>query len=85
MRADDLPERLALRGTPLARGRVFADVAPGDLLLYEDSGGSPHSAGLNWQQGDSYRAERDLGWRPRYSLRESLTDLWEGRRAAGAA
>lgn len=56
-----------------------------DGPVHEDSGGSPHSAGLNWQQGDSYRAERDLGWRPRYSLRESLTDLWEGRRAAGAA
>jgi S-adenosyl-L-methionine hydrolase (adenosine-forming) len=38
--ATELPERLLLRGTPLARGRTFADVAAGELVLYEDSGGS---------------------------------------------
>jgi S-adenosylmethionine hydrolase len=38
--AAELPERLTLRGAPLARGRTFADVAPGELVLYLDSGGS---------------------------------------------
>jgi nucleoside-diphosphate-sugar epimerase len=71
----------------LARTLVteLAAISGYDGPVHEDSGGSPHSAGLSWQQADIGRAERDLGWRPHYQLRESLADLWEGRRAAGAA
>jgi NDP-hexose 4-ketoreductase len=47
----------------------------------ETAGGSPHSAGLSWQQADIGRAERELGWRPRHDLRTSLADLWEDCRA----
>jgi S-adenosylmethionine hydrolase len=63
--ADELPERLTLRGAPLARGRTFADVAPGELLLYVDSGGSlalavnggSAAAALGLRGGDELRLE----------------------------
>jgi S-adenosylmethionine hydrolase len=63
--ADELPERLTLRGAPLARGRTFADVAPGELLLYVDSGGSlalavnggSAAAALGVRGGDELRLE----------------------------
>jgi S-adenosyl-L-methionine hydrolase (adenosine-forming) len=63
--ATELPERLALRDAPLARGRTFADVAPGELLLYADSGGSlalavnggSAAAALDVRGGDELRLE----------------------------
>jgi S-adenosylmethionine hydrolase len=61
----DLPPRAALGGTLLRRGRTFADVAPGELLAYEDSGGSPAlavnggsaAAALRVRGGDELRLE----------------------------
>lgn len=35
------------------------------------------SAGVNWIQGDIRRIEQALGWKPRYSLRESVEDVWQ--------
>ena len=52
-----------------------------DGPVHEDSGGSPRSAALSWQQADIGRGRRDLGWRPRHDLRTSLADLWEDCRA----
>ena len=58
--------RLALRGgRAMARGRTFGDVAPGALLLYEDSGGSlalavnggSAAAALGVRAGDELRLE----------------------------
>jgi nucleoside-diphosphate-sugar epimerase len=34
------------------------------------------SAGVNWIQGDIHLIEQALGWKPQYSLRESVEDLW---------
>jgi hypothetical protein len=63
--ARKLPERLTLRGAPLARGRTFGDVAAGRLVLYEDSGGAlalavnggSAAAALNVRGGDELRLE----------------------------
>jgi hypothetical protein len=63
--AIELPERLTLRGARLARGRTFADVAAGELVLYEDSGGSlalavnggSAAAALGVRGGDELRLE----------------------------
>jgi S-adenosylmethionine hydrolase len=63
--ATELPERLTLRGAPLARGRTFADVAAGELVLYLDSGGSlalavnggSAAAALRVRGGDELRLE----------------------------
>jgi S-adenosylmethionine hydrolase len=38
--ADDVPGDAAVAGRPAVRGRMFGDVAPGGLLLYEDSSGA---------------------------------------------
>lgn len=35
------------------------------------------SAGVNWIQGDIRRIEQVLGWKPQYSLRESVEDVWQ--------
>jgi S-adenosyl-L-methionine hydrolase (adenosine-forming) len=63
--AAELPERVALRGAPLARGRTFGDVAPGELVLYRDSGGAlalavnggNAAAALGVRGGDELRLE----------------------------
>jgi S-adenosylmethionine hydrolase len=63
--ATELPARLMLRGAPLARGRTFADVAAGELVLYEDSGGAlalavnggSAAAALGVLAGDELRLE----------------------------
>jgi NDP-hexose 4-ketoreductase len=48
------------------------------VTVHEDAPGSARSAGLGWQQADISRAGRDLGWRPRRDLAESVLDLWRG-------
>ncbi|RLU83067.1 NarL family transcriptional regulator [Streptomyces griseocarneus] len=44
--------------------------------LDEDGDGSHRSAAVPWQQADITLATRTLGWLPRRTLTESLTDLW---------
>jgi GDP-4-dehydro-6-deoxy-D-mannose reductase len=43
----------------------------------------PHAVDVPIQIGDFSLIERDLGWRPVYSLRQSLADLLESYRQAG--
>ncbi|WP_344177680.1 NAD(P)-dependent oxidoreductase [Kribbella lupini] len=43
--------------------------------------GSPADQ-VPWQQADTRLIEKTVGWRPRVSLDESLTDTWEQREAA---
>jgi NDP-hexose 4-ketoreductase len=62
----------------------LADISGYTGPFREAGGGSPHSAGLSWQQADIGRAERELGWQPRHDLRTSLADLWEDCRAPAA-
>ncbi len=57
--------------------RELAVISGYDGPVREDSGGSPRSAGLSWQQADIRRARRALDWGPRHDLATSLTDLWE--------
>ena len=37
---DELPNNVTVGGRPAVRGRTFADVPVGSLLLYEDSSGT---------------------------------------------
>jgi nucleoside-diphosphate-sugar epimerase len=64
--------------------RELADISGYRGPVRETATGSPHSAGLSWQQADIGRAERELGWRPRHDLRTSLADLWEDCHAPAA-
>ncbi|MFE9922454.1 NAD-dependent epimerase/dehydratase family protein [Streptomyces sp. NPDC005774] len=40
------------------------------------TGGSGRSAAVSWQCSDSTAADKALGWRPSYTLEESLAALW---------
>ena len=42
---------------------------------------STRSLALDWQQADVRKAERLLGWRPRYTVRDSLSALWDSVRS----
>ena len=60
------PEALVVAGRRVKVGRTFSDVAPGELVLYEDSGGEPAlavnggsaAALLGVRAGDELRVER---------------------------
>jgi nucleoside-diphosphate-sugar epimerase len=56
--------------------RQLLAVAGRDVAVTEDAPGSARSAAVPWQQADISLAARDLGWRPRRALAESLRDLW---------
>ncbi|WP_149547169.1 NAD-dependent epimerase/dehydratase family protein [Streptomyces marokkonensis] len=45
--------------------------------IEEDTGGSARSAAVSWQCSDTTAAAGALGWRPAYSLEQSLAALWE--------
>ncbi|MFD3825189.1 NAD-dependent epimerase/dehydratase family protein [Streptomyces sp. NPDC058625] len=44
--------------------------------IEEDTGGSARSAAVSWQCSDITAAGEALGWRPSYTLEESLAALW---------
>jgi nucleoside-diphosphate-sugar epimerase len=44
--------------------------------IRESNPAPTRSAGVNWIQGDIRRIEQALGWKPQYSLRESVEDVW---------
>ncbi len=52
-------------------------ISGSSAVIREDAAGSPRSAGMSWQQADIGTARRELGWRPRCSLTDSLRSLWE--------
>ncbi|MEV0125548.1 NAD(P)-dependent oxidoreductase [Streptomyces sp. NPDC050703] len=65
------------RATPvrdLAHGLVRAAGFTGELL--ETPGAAGRATPVPWQCADITAAEWELGWRPRFSLRESVTSLW---------
>ncbi|WP_101257544.1 NAD-dependent epimerase/dehydratase family protein [Streptomyces barkulensis] len=69
--------------------RAVRDVAEGLAAaagfrgrIDEKGADSARSAAVAWQQADITAAAGTLGWRPGYTLEESLADLWA--RAAGA-
>jgi NDP-hexose 4-ketoreductase len=43
----------------------------------EDSGGSPRTPDVSWQEADITCAVEDLGWKPSRDLTSSLAALWE--------
>jgi len=45
--------------------------------VYEDSGGSPRTADVSWQEADITCAIEDLGWKPCRDLTASLVALWK--------
>jgi nucleoside-diphosphate-sugar epimerase len=71
--------------TARALVQELADISGYTGPVRESAGGSPHSAGLSWQQADIGRAGRELGWQPRHDLRTSLADMWEECRAPAAS
>jgi NDP-hexose 4-ketoreductase len=52
-------------------------ISGSSAVIREDAAGSQRSAATSWQQADISTARRELGWRPRRSLTDSLCDLWE--------
>ncbi|RDI62704.1 NAD-dependent epimerase/dehydratase family protein [Nocardia pseudobrasiliensis] len=49
------------------------------LSVVVDTSGAVHSYGGSWLQADIRRAVEALDWKPRWSLRESLRDMWAAR------
>ncbi len=63
--------------------RTLADIAGFRGRIEEEGSGSARSADVSWQCSDIDAARTALGWRPSYSLDESLAALWSaGLRAA---
>jgi nucleoside-diphosphate-sugar epimerase len=58
----------------LARGLADAAGFTGDVEETLGAAGRPTAA--PWQCSDVTAAEWELGWRPRFTLRESLAALW---------
>ncbi|MGX1881635.1 NAD-dependent epimerase/dehydratase family protein [Streptomyces sp. NPDC055287] len=58
----------------IARGLVRAAGFGGGVE--ETSGGSARSSAVSWQCADIAAARAALGWQPRLTLAESLSDLW---------
>jgi nucleoside-diphosphate-sugar epimerase len=46
-------------------------------VIHEDSGGSPRTPDVSWQEADITCAVEDLGWKPNRDLTASLAALWE--------
>ncbi|NKI44467.1 NAD(P)-dependent oxidoreductase [Streptomyces sp. LD120] len=65
---------------------LLAIAGSGGHLREEAGGGSARSGQVDWSCADVTRAATALGWRPRHSLTDSLTALWEesGQETAGA-
>ncbi|MGW9495911.1 NAD-dependent epimerase/dehydratase family protein [Streptomyces prasinus] len=68
VRVRDLVHLLARRAG--FGGRIEEDTGP--------AGGSARSAAVSWQCSDITAAGEALGWRPSYTLEESLAALWAG-------
>ncbi|WP_411576898.1 NAD-dependent epimerase/dehydratase family protein [Streptomyces sp. SCSIO ZS0520] len=64
---------------------LLAIAGSGVRLREEAGGGSARSGQVDWSCADVTRAATALGWRPRHSLTDSLTALWEenGRETVG--
>ncbi|GAB2815145.1 NAD-dependent epimerase/dehydratase family protein [Streptomyces chlorus] len=74
VRVRDLVHMLAHRAG--FGGRIEEDTGP--------TGGSGRSAAVSWQCSDITAADEALGWRPSYTLEESLAALWaDGGTGAG--
>jgi NDP-hexose 4-ketoreductase len=56
---------------------MLAQVADFGGAILERDAGSPRSNEVVWQQADLTRTREALGWRPRFTLRESLESLWQ--------
>ncbi len=50
--------------------------------IIEDAEDSTNSVPIGWQQADITAIHARLGWKPTYSLAESVRSAWAGRRAA---
>jgi nucleoside-diphosphate-sugar epimerase len=51
-------------------------------VVHEDAPGSARSPAMSFQQADITFARRDLSWKPRRDLAESVADLWHAARLA---
>lgn len=75
-----LPRVLNIAGGGATAVRAIADglvAASGFRGRVEESGaGSHRSESVSWQLADISAAAAALGWRPRFTLAESLADLW---------
>ncbi|WP_425148122.1 NAD-dependent epimerase/dehydratase family protein [Deinococcus sp.] len=56
---------------------ALAQIAGYRGVLAETAPGSPRSEAVPWQRA-SIRRIRALGWEPRYSLHDALSELWRG-------
>ncbi|MEU5365903.1 NAD(P)-dependent oxidoreductase [Streptomyces sp. NPDC005925] len=56
--------------------RTLADIAHFAGRIEEQGAGSARSQQVSWQCSDISAARTALGWRPSYTLRESLAALW---------
>lgn len=55
----------------------LAAIAGFDGTIIESEDGSSRSARLSWQCADISAIRQRLGWEPRYSVEDSLRDLWD--------
>lgn len=55
---------------------MLAEVAGFDGDIFEAPAAPGRSVGVDWIEADTTRAKRALGWSPRHSLRDSLTEIW---------
>ncbi|MFI9505145.1 NAD-dependent epimerase/dehydratase family protein [Nocardia sp. NPDC052566] len=58
---------------------TFVREAGSPLSVVEDTAGGVHSYGGSWLQADIRKAAEVLDWKPRWSLQESLRDMWAAR------
>ncbi|MCM6771873.1 NAD(P)-dependent oxidoreductase [Nocardia sp. CDC159] len=58
---------------------TFVTAAGFPLSVVEDTASEVHSYGGSWLQADIRRAAEVLDWKPRWSLTESLRDMWAAR------
>jgi nucleoside-diphosphate-sugar epimerase len=69
------------RGVPV---RTLVDILAGIAgfagTITESADGSPRSDAVPWQEADISRIGRELGWRPRIGLHDSLEELWRTAR-----
>lgn len=56
---------------------ALVDVAGFDGTIIESTPGSERSTAIHWQCADITAIRDQLGWTPRYTVRDSLRDLWD--------